>query len=157
LQIRALQRSVSPGATGGCSEAENLHTANVLGWLGLLAGIVALGVPPLLARATRPIIRAAAAVPLALAVGALLYVLGVPAAARWGENLTLFAMAGAATALLVPPTVRAHAGLLVGAVVASSFGDVPFPSLLVAGCAVVVGYASHRDRPPTHPPGHSAR
>lgn len=101
--MRGVDLSFSMCAMGGCSEPESSGTGGLflLGAGGIvLAGLLA---APHLAGASRPWLRSAAALPAATATGLVLLLLGVPSLGPWAENVTLFAVVGAALAVMVPP------------------------------------------------------
>jgi hypothetical protein len=76
--------------------------------------------------------RAALALPAALVVGVALHGSGLTKIAPYGENVTLYGMAMAGMGLVVPPrTPWWVAGAIGGAGVASLFGDVPLPGVLL--------------------------
>lgn len=128
-----------------CSFYEGRKSRPDASGLLMLAGLVVVVVGAVLAAVwsdrSGPVIRLAAAPVAAATTGALLFQLGVTAAAPWGENLTLFGMVTAASAALVPPRTPWWAGgVVAGGAVAAAFGDVPMPGLLLA--ALVLGAAS---------------
>jgi hypothetical protein len=85
--------------------------------------------------------RAALALPSGLVAGVALYGSGLTRVGPWGENVALLSMAVTGMALVVRPrTPWWVAGALAGAGVASLFGDVPLPGVLLG--ALIVGMAS---------------
>lgn len=82
-------------------------------------------------------------------VGLALLVVGFPDVAAWAENMTLFVMIAVAVVILVPPT-RAEwiGGLVLGAVIAGAFGDVPLPGLGLAVAAFSAAVAIDPNVPP---------